>query len=217
MEVRRGFAELIPILSLIESPNRFKRSGWRQRRPLERNDILFRQFDAAAILEWNEFFVLRIAFIFQRTECLRDDRSMARASNGDRLCFAAGDLESFLAGRKVHPFAVDLVLIRVVGIHFFDVQVHHIGTDIRKTPCDLVVMTDHNARHARKREPRYFERAGCIFFDAMQGNLKPDRRHLYPKMRIVGKIRHSGVGQLAGDRPRVGADSAAPFAERRVE
>src|SRR5581483_429314 len=72
--------------------------------------------------------------------------------NFDRKIYilTAFDVDDFVYDLHVLPLAHVFVLIRVGGIDFFDIQILNVRIEIRHAPRDAVVVTDDDARDARK-------------------------------------------------------------------
>ncbi len=70
---------------------------------------------------------------------------------GDKRFFTAAlHFNRFIDDDHIAPFAIDFVLIGVGGINFFDKQILHIRPDVGEAPGNAVIVTDDDARRARK-------------------------------------------------------------------
>src|SRR5688500_6491468 len=96
MEVAGCFAEFLPVLCLVESPDGFERCGWSERGPGKGDGILFWKFPAAAILERDKLGIIEFIDIFQSPKRIRDHRSMACAAHRDLQRVAIGHRDHFI-------------------------------------------------------------------------------------------------------------------------
>ena len=121
MKVTGSCTEFFPVLCFVEPPDSLERRGGRKRCPSKGNHILLGQIHTRAIFEWDKLGVVLRVFVFQWTIRFRDDRSVPGGSDRDFHRIAPHHLNRFAAGLKIHPFPVDLILVRVLGIDPFDI------------------------------------------------------------------------------------------------
>ena len=159
---------------------------------------MLRQLHAGALLEGIKFRILIRVFVLQRSIRFRDDRSMPGRADGDLHRVTADDLDGFRAGFKIHPFAIDFILIWVFRINSFDIQIHHIRTDIREAPGDPVIMTDDNTRHTREGEAGYVVRTFLGYGLAVAG--EPGTRSMAFECRDADRSPAAACRSLCVDR-----------------
>ena len=116
---------------------------------------------------------------------------MKGRAHGDGNRLLSDHIDRLRACLEINPFPVGFILLGIIGIDFFNEQIHHIRARVGKTPGDIVVVSDDDARHTREGKPAHFIRALIVLREAVHIHLIPYRRHLDAKMRIVRQDRHT--------------------------
>ncbi len=124
--------------------------------------------------------------------------------NGERRG-AVAEVDGLFGDGHVAPFAVPLVLERVIRIDGNGVEVLYVGFGVGHAPRDVGVVPDDHAGRGREREADYVQRTGIGHRLAVKPDLVPDRRHLNAEVRIVGEQGRAAGGHAAGGDPVVAA------------
>ena len=89
------------------------------------------------------------------------------------------------------------------------VEVLHVGAEVRESPRDAPVVTDDHPGEAGEREPGDVERTPVTHRRTVQAHLVPDAGKRHPEVGVVGEDRLAGRRVVAVDDPGVGADPVA--------
>ncbi len=128
-----------------------------------------------------------------------ENRSVAGKLQIDFGIGRAFHMKNFALLFHVAPAAFRLVLKRVGGIEFFDVQILLIETENGEAPGDVFIVAERDAGESG------FARSGDVPAGGDEVNHIAERRQADDAVRIVGEQGLAGSGEGAGDCPVVAA------------
>src|SRR5690242_19383910 len=144
MKVARRLPKILPVLRPVKTPDCSERRRWSQCSPFQRNHVIAGKLNACFIFEGNEFLILGISFVLQRSKSIGDDRSVTSQPNSNFERVTADNADCLLASFEIYPLAIDFILIWIVRVDLFNIEIHHIGTDIGEAPGNFIRVTDND-------------------------------------------------------------------------